>query len=642
LCTEGIDSLTDCLDDICPRPAYGMIPLGRERDDLQLCLGRKLHEMGMQDFSEDWILFSAADYLNATSLQFESDDPTFLIELNLQVAERASSVAAYQSATKYLGIARHLLSKVNNPWTEYYNITLAVYQATVEAELCLGHFEVGMAAGQTLIGHAMSLDDKLPTYLAICRAFGRKEQHKEAYDMSVEILRMMGAIPKGGLGVMRLVKDLMYAKFFFASRHSDAQILAIPLLKDKRLETILDLWSVAEINAFYCGATLNHIVTIFRGLVISLRNRLSPPCGVSMTEYSLICSPTDDMKAARRFSHLSLEILDMTKARERSLSMMVAASFIHAWHDPPDQVIDLHKNAYKVGMESGDFQLGLFSQISGYLHAFITGHSPADLETKFLSATKKLRLYKVKHVNAYAEEQLLLIQYLRGTAEKDFDPTSLSKYGPTGTLDNVSEKFRLIAGFIARLHLAVYFNEDDLALHSLQGFDLVSADSEHTFGIKMVILCFSSLAYSTLYRKRRKKSYLKKSKCCLRRLERTCRIKGKVCWHRCMLMEAHLEAVKKGRESTSIPIAFDRAIEAASRNGYDHDVALGSQLAADYCMSVMQGIHKDSIQYKTMETLLRRYLQQATDLYRSWGAIALIDHLESMYSSLLIDDTVIA
>jgi len=101
-----------------------MIPPGRARDDLQLRLGLKLYDMGTQGSSEDWILFSAADHLNATSLQVKSDDPTFLINLNLQVAEQASSVAAYQSATTYFGMARQSLSTMKKPWEEYYDITL--------------------------------------------------------------------------------------------------------------------------------------------------------------------------------------------------------------------------------------------------------------------------------------------------------------------------------------------------------------------------------------------------------------------------------------------------------------------------------------------------------------------------------------
>jgi len=343
------------------------------------------------------------------------------------------------------------------------------------------------------------------------------------------------------------------------------------------------------------------------------------------------------MKGAHRFSCLAQEILAMTKAREHTcLQLYVAVTFIHAWQDPPAQVIDMYESAYKVGMESGDFENALLSEITSYGHAFVTGHSHGDLEMKYLSGLKKLRLYNIKSVYPFAEEFQLPLQYLRGTAEKDFDLTLLSDDRPTGTVDNVSEHFRLVLRYSGRLQLAVYFNEDDLALQSIQGLDLVIASSDISFYIQSVRLCFCSLGYSTLYRNRRKRSYLNKSKRCLRQLQRIRRIRGTVCWHRCMLMEAHLEAAT-GRESTSIPLAFDRAIKAASHGGYDHDAGLGSQLAAEYCLSVMQRLHKDSISFTTMDTLLRRYLQQARALYQSWGAIALVNHLEKKHRSFLSD-----
>jgi len=190
----------------------------------------------------------------------------------------------------------------------------------------------------------------------------------------------------------------------------------------------------------------------------------------------------------------------MTKAREHTCAQVyVATTFIHAWQDPPTQVIDLYEGAHKVGMESGDFETALLSEMSGYAHAFVAGYSLADLEKKYLSVIKKLRFYNIKSIYAFAEEHLLPIQYLRGTAEKDFDPALLSKYGPTGTVDNDSEHFRLIYGYIGRLHLAAYFDEEDLALQSIQGLDLVTTSADASFYIQSVGLCFSSLVYSTLY-----------------------------------------------------------------------------------------------------------------------------------------------
>jgi len=168
------------------------------------------------------------------------------------------------------------------------------------------------------------------------------------------------------------------------------------------------------------------------------------------------------------------------------MQLFIAAYFIHAWQVPPTQVIDLYKSTYKVGMESGDFKNGLLSEMSGYAHAFVAGQALPDLEMKYLSVIKKLRLYNLKSICGLAEGQLLPIQYLRGTAEKDFDATLLSDYGPTGTVDDVSERFRLIFGYGGRLQLAVYFNEDDLALQSIRGLDLVTRSSDAGFYIQSV------------------------------------------------------------------------------------------------------------------------------------------------------------
>jgi len=305
-----------------------MIPPGRERDDLHLRLGLKLYDMGMQDCSEDWILFSAADHLNSTSLQLENDDPTFLIKLNLEVAERASSVAAYQNATKYLGLARQSLSKMNNPWEEYYDLTLRVYEATVEVEFCLGNLEVVMAVGQTLLNRATSLDDKITTYVVICHTFGRREQHQEAYDMCIHILRMMGAIPKGDIGMkMKALKDFLNAKRFL-SRHSDADILAIPLMKDKGHETILELLAEAAAHSHLCGSDVNYLSAMSLGLGISLTKGLSLYSGMGIMGYCLICNAMNDMKGAYRFSNIARKILEVTKAKEHAcIQLFVGAAF---------------------------------------------------------------------------------------------------------------------------------------------------------------------------------------------------------------------------------------------------------------------------------------------------------------------------
>ena len=607
------------------------MPPGMERDDLRSRLGLKLYEMGMGSDGEDWVLFSAADHLNATALQLKSDDPTFLIKVNLEVADRASSVAAYQYALKYLGVAKQSLLGMNDPWEDHYCVTLRVYRATAEAELCLGHFDVGMAAGHNVISRARCLDDKMPTYLAICKAIGREQRHKEASEFGFDVLHTMGAIPKRGIGLkMYLIRDFLYLKRFFA-KHSDAEILAIPILDNKGLATTMELLSVASYHAYYCGAMLDFLAGVSRMLVVSLKNGHSPCCGTAMMGFSLFSNAVNDMKAAHRFSHLAREILTMTQAREEQcLQIFVITHFVYAWKDPSDQIIELYEGAHKIGMEAGDFENALLSQVSGYHHAFVAGHSLAALEMKYSSVLEKLDLYNIQFVRGFAVEHLLPIQHLRGTGNHQFEPALLSTFGPTGALDNASEYFRLTYGYLGRLQLAVYFNDNEFARHTLRELDRLAPGSDTGFGIKSARICFSSLAYASLYMKSRRRCYLRKGRWYLRQLKGFCQSKGTSCWHRCALMEAHLVAAE-GKNATAVSAAYDHAIGAATRNGYNHDAALASQLAAEYCLSVLQRNHANRTDFVTMEQLARGYLSQARELYLSWGAMALVNHLEERH-----------
>ena len=610
--------------------AYEMIPPGRERDNLRSRLGLKLYEMGMDSHGEDWVLFLAADHLNATA-NLNNDDPIFLITVNLEVADRASSVAAYQYALKYLGEARRSLLAMNDPWEEHYCVTLRVFRATAEAELCLGHFDVGMAAGHSVIDRARCLDDKMPTYLAICKAIGREQRHKEASELSFDVLHSMGAIPKRGIGLkMHLIRDFLYLKRFF-SKHTDAEILALPLMENSRLATIMELLSVASYHAYYCGAMLDFLAGVSRMLVVSLKHGHSPCCGTAMMGFSLFSNAVNDMKASHRFSHLAREILRLTQAREEQcLQIFVITHFVYAWKDPADQIIELYEGAHKIGMESGDFENALLSQVSGYHHAFVAGHSLSVLEMKYASVMEKLDLYNMQFVRGFAVEHLLPIQHLRGTGNHHFESALLSTFGPTGAMDNASEYFRLTYGYLGRLQLAVYFNDDDFAVHTLRELERLAPGSDTGFGIKSVRICFSSLAYATLYRKLRRRSYLRKSRWYLRQLKGFCQSKGTSCWHRCALMEAHLLATQ-GKNPTIVSTAYDHAIGAASRNGHDHDAALASQLAAEYCLSVLQRHPANSTELYSLENMARNYLGRARELYLSWGAVALVNHLEERH-----------
>jgi predicted ATPase len=123
---------------------------------------------GRQD---DWMLFVGADHLNATANQVRNKlGDFFLIRLNLEVGEQAASVAAYEIASKYLGLALQRLQQqdvIEDPWDKEYETTLQIYRCLVDVELCQGHFELGSSLGRSVLQHARTVEDKLHTHIAL-------------------------------------------------------------------------------------------------------------------------------------------------------------------------------------------------------------------------------------------------------------------------------------------------------------------------------------------------------------------------------------------------------------------------------------------------------------------------------------------
>jgi hypothetical protein len=430
---------------------------------------------------------------------------------------------------------------------------------------------------------------------------------------------------------IQMIKDLLYVRRYL-NKHTDEELLAIPVNDDKKLEMTMGLLSVAAYHAYYSGAMVDFLVATMRLLRLSLEQGYSVHSGAAMMGYCLFCNSLNDMDGALRFSRLARDMLTLTNAREvECLQIFVVSHWVLAWKESHEDVIELYEVASKSGMESGDFENGLLSMTAGYHHGFVAGHELASLERKISGLLEKLTVYKLNSVQVMTVEQLLPIPYLRGTSKVPLNAKELQIFGPVS--ESSSENYRLLYGYMARLQLGVYFNEDELTFVILQKFASLP-DFDLAFGTKSIRLCFSSLAYATLYRTTGKGGYLKKARKFLKKLKGLSKVKGANSWHRCMLMDAHIHAAE-GNGGAGMQASYDHAIGAAKRSGHIHDAGLGAQLAAEYFLSMEEDFKNHPVLSKAKDTLVRQYLEQARDLYLSWGAVGLVNHLERKHSQYL-------
>ena len=136
-------------------------------------MGERLYGMGKEDNGDKWMLYVAADHLNATHRDLGMD-MDFPVKVNLEAGERAISCAAFETAAVYLGHALEELLRLPDPWKSHYDLTLKVYQRVVEVKLCQGQLQVGQEIGIKVLQKAKLVEDKLPVQLAISKRLVEK------------------------------------------------------------------------------------------------------------------------------------------------------------------------------------------------------------------------------------------------------------------------------------------------------------------------------------------------------------------------------------------------------------------------------------------------------------------------------------
>jgi hypothetical protein len=195
------------------------------------------------------MLFAAADHLN--SCTGDNQDSLALSKLNLSCGERASSVADFVSASVSLRLALKALRKLDDHWKLHYDLSLRIYRAICDIELCLGNFESGNDLGQNLIGNCKKLQDKLPTFLALAVAKGRQDRHAEAMELCQTAICQLNAIPKS-FHTMHMLKDNQIEKRLL-KQYSSYDILMLPKMKDEKKLAAVDFLVECAARAFYCG-----------------------------------------------------------------------------------------------------------------------------------------------------------------------------------------------------------------------------------------------------------------------------------------------------------------------------------------------------------------------------------------------------
>jgi predicted ATPase len=596
--------------------AYWMVPSGQERDQLRILVGGKLVELYSGPQGKDWMPFVAADHLN--SCTGHGQDALYLTRLNLECGEKASSVAAFVPASLYLRLAlKHLRKLGENHWETHYDLSLRIYRAITDIELCLGNIDSGKELGQQILSHAQSLEDKLPTFLVMATSKGTQQLHDEAMALCQDALISLDAIPKR-MHLLHMLKDLRIVKRL-CDKHSDFDILQLPPCQDIRMAWIMDFLTQCSLRAYYCGDLVEFMFCVVRKLRMTFKYGLTGGSAHAFATYAFfLMGPGNDAKCALRLTRLARNIQEKTDPSSRptrALTLVVLSSYVEAWSIPREKCLATLQEAHRSGMAIGNVEMGFLSWGMCIYFAQSTGYPLEAVETSGNELVSQLCLYNVGSVLSAMKECRLAVLCLTGRQTLDW-----AELEPPESMDK-SDVFRNLFGYLSRLELGVYFGNLKFAIRMSQLVEpFVKLDGSY-IGISKDLF-FSALAYLGLARETGRNKYRRKAIKLTKKMRHLCRTKGSNVLHKCLLMEAEILSFRC-RSVGKLIDSYDDAISTALKIGYTNDAALGAELAGASMLALGN------------ETRGRQYLNRSRDLWRQYGAHAKVNHLLEQYGRKL-------
>jgi len=234
------------LHDRVQEAAYGLIEEERKKA-VHLKIGRLLLENTPPE-ELDEKLFVVIDHLNeGRELIVDPGQKMKTIRLNVMAGQKAKASNAYQSALKYLTMARDMLSA--NAWNEDYELTFEVHKEIAANLYLSGNFKQADQLYGQILKRTRSAEDKIKIYMLQMDHYQLEGRFSEAIQAQKNSLQLLGVIVPDSEEEVK--EELDKVSDFFGSRKIMDMVKA-PLMISSKNKQIMSL-----LGALFMSAYLN-------------------------------------------------------------------------------------------------------------------------------------------------------------------------------------------------------------------------------------------------------------------------------------------------------------------------------------------------------------------------------------------------
>jgi len=623
---KGADIEYRFAHDRIQQTAYSLIP-----EDLRLAVHRQVGQLLLQGTPPnrlDQKIFDIVNQLNfGIPLTHNREERDALARLNLAAGRKAKASAAYEPAFRYLKTGITLLGEES--WESRYELILELHVEAAEAAyLSTEHEEMDRLA-DVVLHQARTALDRLKVYEVIIRARTVQNRPLDAVQTALHAMELFGVKFPRHPGKGRLIASLALTRLAWAGKRIES-FFDLPEMTDPAMQAVIRILINAGAAAFLVAPELFGLM-LSKGIRLMFRHGTASGAPIMFSAYGMILSGIlGSIDAGSRFGSLALRFLERSGAVElKARTYLVINQFIRHWKEPLRETLPPLLEAYKTGIETGDFEFAGVSAVVYCAHSFFAGKELTVLGREMASYSEGIA--EIKN-NTFFWVNELFRQAVLNLAGDHKNPHILTGecYKEEKMLPvhlEASDLSALFDFYLVKLMLCVSFHKLPEAVEAADLTYKYSRSGFGTMGAAVFLFC-DSLARLSVYpssSRGERRRILRKVAANQKMFRKWARHAPMNFRHKFYLVEAEISRVK-GKDGDAANL-YDRAIELAGKYDYLNDEAMANEWAAEFYLSRDKFI------------VARSYMQEALYCYLRWGAKAKVKDIETRHPELLFRKT---
>jgi len=611
------------LHDRVQQAAYALIPDDRKKA-VHLQVGRLILQHSRNGELEEK-LFDIVNHLNIGSeLMAETGERVKLAGLNLQAGLKAKSSTAYKPTLSYFNSGLNLLG--SDGWIAQYDLTFALHRELAECEYLCGNFAQAERGFDLLLSQAKTSLERAEIHNMRIIQYENMAKYVEAVQAGREGLKLFGiALPENGDEKKRAFGAELQAIQNKIGDRTIADLIHLPVMSAPEMKMSMKLLMTAWAPAYIAGD--NHLTILISAMMVRLsleHGNTEASCYGYVTHAITVGTGLGDYKSGYEFGRLALAVNDkFHDLKFRAKAHHMFSCFVNFWRQPIKTCFPHSKEAYRAGLEAGDFVYATYAVIHESWHAFFSGYELNQFQKDYSPNVSFLT--QIKN-HSFAEAQRLILHWglcFQGlTASRfSFNDATFDEQAYLQTYNQAT----FFETFYYVTKLNVHYAFEDYAEAHKMALKAVGVIHALVGTLWMTTLCFyHALSLAALYAAadaEKQREYWQKLEALLAQMKNWADNCPENFLHEYLLMAA--EAARITGKPAEAMDHYEGAIQSARENGIIQHEALANELYAKFWLN------------RKNERIAGWYMAEAHYGYQQWGALAKAKDLAQRYPQLI-------